>query len=73
MNHLHPVFAAALQHLPEELTGILRSARERAADARKQYEDQCAASGREVDPVLSDITYHRELARAEGRIYFAGD
>lgn len=73
MHNLHPVFAAALRHLPEEVTGIVRSAREQAAAARSEYEGKCAAAGRAVDPVLADITYHRELARAEGRIYFAGD
>lgn len=73
MSNLHPIFAAALRHLPEQVTGIARSAREQAAAARQQYEAQCDESGRQVDPVLADITYHRELARAEGRIYFAGD
>lgn len=73
MSNLHPVFAAVLRHLPEQVTGITRSAREQAAEARKQYEDQCAAAGSDVDPVLADITFQRALARAEGRIYFAGD
>ena len=57
----------------EDLTGIVRNARQQAQAARAEYEAKCAAAGREVDPVLADITYHRELARAEGRIYFAGD
>lgn len=72
---MNPILAAlaADKNVAPGLRNALLTPQQAAAKAKRDYLDDCAAKGREPDPVMADETYYRALSRAGGRAYYSGD